>query len=108
MTDQPQQPQPNVPRRRRSSRTSAAATAELWRSRPAHVAAGREDLGDPGAPRARSWRPWWASRSSARSIVFLIFKDRGPFVRFHAAQALNFQIIITIALLGLRGCCRSC
>ena len=30
-------------------------------------------------------------------IVFLIFKDRGPFVRFHAAQALNFQIIITIA-----------
>lgn len=31
-------------------------------------------------------------------IVFLIFKDRGPFVRFHAAQALNFQIILTIAL----------
>ena len=30
-------------------------------------------------------------------IVFLIFKDRGPFVRFHAAQARNFQIIITIA-----------
>lgn len=30
-------------------------------------------------------------------IVFLIFKDRGPFVRFHAAQALNFQIIVTIA-----------
>ena len=31
-------------------------------------------------------------------IVFLVFKDRGPFVRFHAAQALNFQIIMTIAL----------
>lgn len=31
-------------------------------------------------------------------IVFLILKDRGPFVRSHAAQALNFQIIITIAL----------
>ena len=30
-------------------------------------------------------------------IVFLVFKDRGPFVRFHAAQALNFQIVITIA-----------
>ncbi|SDP12234.1 hypothetical protein SAMN04489867_1479 [Pedococcus dokdonensis] len=30
-------------------------------------------------------------------IVFLLFKDRGPFVRFHAAQALNFQIITTIA-----------
>jgi uncharacterized Tic20 family protein len=31
-------------------------------------------------------------------IVFLVLKDRGPFVRFHAAQALNFQIIVTIAL----------
>ena len=31
-------------------------------------------------------------------IVFLILKDRGPFVRFHAAQALNFQIIVTIGL----------
>lgn len=31
-------------------------------------------------------------------IVFLVLKDRGPFVRFHAAQALNFQIITTIAL----------
>jgi uncharacterized Tic20 family protein len=31
-------------------------------------------------------------------IVYLIVKDRGPFVRFHAAQALNFQIIVTIAL----------
>jgi uncharacterized Tic20 family protein len=30
-------------------------------------------------------------------IVFLIVKDRGQFVRFHAAQALNFQIIMTIA-----------
>ena len=36
-------------------------------------------------------------------IVFLVFKDRGPFVRFHAAQALNFQIVVTIAfwVLGL-------
>ena len=36
-------------------------------------------------------------------IVFLVFKDRGPFIRFHAAQALNFQIIVTIAfwVLGL-------
>ncbi|WP_235530790.1 DUF4870 domain-containing protein [Phycicoccus sp. Root563] len=31
-------------------------------------------------------------------IVFLLLKDRGPFVRAHAAQALNFQIITTIAL----------
>lgn len=34
-------------------------------------------------------------------IVFLLFKDRGPFVRFHAAQALNFQIITTIAFWAL-------
>ena len=30
-------------------------------------------------------------------IVFLVLKDRGPFIRFHAAQALNFQIMVTIA-----------
>ena len=30
-------------------------------------------------------------------IVFLLMKDRGQFVRFHAAQALNFQIIMTVA-----------
>lgn len=30
-------------------------------------------------------------------IGFLILKDRGPFVRAHAATALNFQITILIA-----------
>lgn len=32
-------------------------------------------------------------------IIYLIFKDRGPFVRHHAAQALNFQLIVMIAFL---------
>ncbi|MBN9610002.1 MAG: DUF4870 domain-containing protein [Actinobacteria bacterium] len=30
-------------------------------------------------------------------IGYLVFKDRGPFVRAHAAAALNFQITILIA-----------
>jgi uncharacterized Tic20 family protein len=32
-------------------------------------------------------------------VIFLVFKDRGPFVRHHSAQALNFQIIVAIGLL---------
>ncbi len=31
-------------------------------------------------------------------IIYLVLRDRGPFVRHHAAQALNFQIIVMIAL----------
>ena len=30
-------------------------------------------------------------------IIYLIYKDRDPFIRRHATQALNFQIIATIA-----------
>jgi len=30
-------------------------------------------------------------------VIFLIYRDRDPFVRRHATQALNFQIIATIA-----------
>jgi uncharacterized protein len=30
-------------------------------------------------------------------VIYLIYKDRDPFIRRHAAQALNFQIIILIA-----------
>ena len=32
-------------------------------------------------------------------VIYLVFRDRGPFVRHHAAQALNFQIIVAIGLL---------
>jgi uncharacterized Tic20 family protein len=32
-------------------------------------------------------------------VVYLVFRDRGPFVRHHAAQALNFQIIVAIGIL---------
>lgn len=31
-------------------------------------------------------------------IGFLVFKDRGPFVRAHTAAALNFQITLAIAM----------
>ena len=30
-------------------------------------------------------------------VIYLIYKDRDPFIRRHATQALNFQIIMTIA-----------
>lgn len=30
-------------------------------------------------------------------IIYLIYKDRDPFIRRHSTQALNFQIIATIA-----------
>ncbi len=30
-------------------------------------------------------------------VIYLVFRDRGPFVRHHAAQALNFQLILLIA-----------
>jgi uncharacterized Tic20 family protein len=30
-------------------------------------------------------------------VIYLIYKDRDPFIRRHASQALNFQIIILIA-----------
>lgn len=29
-------------------------------------------------------------------IIYVMYKDRDPFVRRHATQALNFQIIMTI------------
>jgi len=31
-------------------------------------------------------------------VVYLVFKDRDPFIRRHAAQALNFQIMVAIAI----------
>ncbi len=30
-------------------------------------------------------------------IVFLVFKDRGPFIRAHSVTALNFQLTMLIA-----------
>ena len=32
-------------------------------------------------------------------VIYLVFRDRGPFIRHHAAQALNFQIIVAIGIL---------
>jgi uncharacterized protein len=29
-------------------------------------------------------------------VIYLVLRDRGPFIRFHAAQALNFQLILVI------------
>ena len=30
-------------------------------------------------------------------VIYLVLRDRGPFIRFHAAQALNFQLVLLIA-----------
>jgi uncharacterized protein len=30
-------------------------------------------------------------------IAYLVLRDRGPFIRWHAAQALNFQLTVLIA-----------
>ena len=32
-------------------------------------------------------------------VIYLIYKDRDPFIRRHAAQALSFQIVAAIALI---------
>ena len=32
-------------------------------------------------------------------VIYLIYKDRDPFIRRHSAQALSFQIVTTIALI---------
>ena len=34
-------------------------------------------------------------------VIFLIYKDRAPFVRRHSAAALNFQITLAIAYIVL-------
>jgi uncharacterized protein len=31
-------------------------------------------------------------------VIYVIYKDRDPFIRRHSAQALSFQIIATVAL----------
>ncbi|HEY4226312.1 MAG TPA: DUF4870 domain-containing protein [Pseudolysinimonas sp.] len=33
-------------------------------------------------------------------ILFLVLKDRGPFVRWHTRQALNFQLTLLIAYIA--------
>jgi uncharacterized Tic20 family protein len=32
-------------------------------------------------------------------VIYLVLRERGPYVRHHSAQALNFQIIVAIGLL---------
>jgi hypothetical protein len=33
-------------------------------------------------------------------ITFLVFRDRGPFVRWHTRQALNFQLTLLLAYIA--------
>ncbi|WP_241668164.1 DUF4870 domain-containing protein [Pedococcus bigeumensis] len=96
MTDQPQQPQQDLPPQ----------------APPGYQAPNPERYGAGPHPMSPQDEKTWATLVHLAPfvaafvgipflgplIVFLLLKDRGPFVRFHAAQALNFQIIITIAL----------
>ncbi|PWC08149.1 DUF4870 domain-containing protein [Mycetocola zhujimingii] len=34
-------------------------------------------------------------------VIYLVFKDRGPFARQEAKEALNFQLTVTIFVIGL-------
>lgn len=74
------------------------------------------DYGGPGAPMTPAQERNWATLShvvplvamvlSAGTlgfvgslVIYLLYKDRGPFVRQHAANSLNIQIITGIVLL---------
>jgi len=63
------------------------------------------DYGQPAAPVTAAEARMWAMIANlggflfyfiAPLVIYLIFKDRDPFIRRHAAQALNFQIIAAI------------
>jgi uncharacterized Tic20 family protein len=99
MTDQPPPQQPNVP------------PQPPVPPPPSHAGPQQPSYAGPQQPMSQQDEKTWATLVHLAPflaamvgipflgplIVFLVFKDRGPFVRFHAAQALNFQIIITIA-----------
>ncbi|MFB9376208.1 DUF4870 domain-containing protein [Kineococcus gynurae] len=43
---------------------------------------------------------WFGLLPLGALIVYLVFKDRGPFVRQQSAEALNFTISVTLYLIG--------
>ena len=74
--------------------------------------------GQPGAPLTQADDKLWASLSHfggalgaflgagtagwiAPLVIYLVFKDRGPFTRQEAKEALNFQLTVTIFVVGL-------
>ncbi|MEO6413898.1 MAG: DUF4870 domain-containing protein [Pedococcus sp.] len=115
MTDQPQQPQPNVPPQAPPGYQAPSDFQGPPPPQPPPPGPGNQGY-RPGPAVANPMSPQdektWATLVHIAPfvaafvgipflgplIVFLLLKDRGPFVRFHAAQALNFQIIITIGL----------
>ena len=74
--------------------------------------------GQPGAPLTQADDKQWASLAHfggalgaflgagtagwiAPLVIYLVFKDRGPFTRQEAKEALNFQLTVTIYVVGL-------
>ncbi|MEU1971481.1 DUF4870 domain-containing protein [Microbacterium sp. NPDC019599] len=67
-----------------------------------------QPYGGPAAPMSPSDEKLWAVLINVGGIFFsffpaligyLVLKDRGPFIRAHAATALNFQLTLLIAYL---------
>jgi len=65
--------------------------------------------GAPAAPLSEAEDRQWASFAHLGGIlgllpsliIYLVFKDRGPFTRTEAKEALNFQITIAIVWVAL-------
>jgi len=65
--------------------------------------------GAPAAPLSEAEDRQWASFAHLGGIlgllpsliIYLVFKDRGPFTRTEAKEALNFQITVAIVLVAL-------
>lgn len=92
MTEQPQQPQPNVP--------------------PQQPQPGYGAAPQPMSPQdEKTWAtlvhlsPFVSALVGmpfvGPLVIYLVLRDRGPFIRHHTAQALNFQLVLLVAYVGL-------
>jgi uncharacterized Tic20 family protein len=85
MTDQPQQPEPKPgygsPQRPMSPQDEKTWATLVHLSPFASAVVGMPFLGP--------------------LVIYLVLRDRGPFIRHHTAQALNFQLVLLVAYVGL-------
>jgi uncharacterized Tic20 family protein len=126
MTENPQDQPAEGEQQRYSGQPSPESSADKYPSGPPPAApysdqpsSGQPDSGQPAPPpQAPAYQPVYGqapvSPSDARMwallanlsgflfnivgplVIYLIYKDRDPFIRRHSAQALNFQIMIAI------------
>ena len=98
-------PCPGTPERRRASSTPAPPGSRR-RPRAAGARSRMPARTDRSSPLASAPEVRRISRPSSAGtflsflvplVIYLVFKDRDPFVRHHSATALNFHIILAIA-----------